>query len=59
MNRNTQVDPDMRQFQAHDREALEAGSKVCWNRFTRFLDKFVEVVFIGTLSLLAVWNFLM
>ena len=45
-------------FQAEDRERLERGSIFCWNQTTRILDKFVEVLFIGSLSLLGIWNFM-
>lgn len=52
------MDESILQFQAEDRERLERGSIFCWNQTTRFLDKFVEVLFIGILSLLAIWNFI-
>ena len=41
---------------AEDREAAEIGSKICWNKFTRFMDKFLEIIFIITLLALSVWG---
>ena len=52
------MDESILSFQAEDRERLERGSIFCWNQTTRVLDKFVEVLFIGGLALLGIWNFI-
>ena len=52
------MDDSILKFQAEDKERLERGSIFCWNQTTRFLDKFVEIMFIAVLSLLAIWNFI-
>ena len=33
-----------------------AGAKNCWNKFTRFLDKFTEIIFISSLIGMGIWN---
>ena len=35
---------------------LEAGAKSCWNKFTRFLDKFSEGSFVLCLVANAIWT---
>ena len=42
---------------AEDKEALEKGAKTCWNKFSRFTDKFSEIMFIVALSALSLFNF--
>ena len=37
-------------FKAADKEAVEKSAKTCWNKLTRFLDKFSEIVFIFCLT---------
>ena len=43
-------------FAAEDKEKLERGAKNCWNKSTRILDKFIEVIFITALVTEAVCN---
>ena len=45
-------------FKAADKEAVEKSAKTCWNKLTRFLDKFSEIVFIFCLTANAIWNLL-
>ena len=40
----------------NDKELAAAGAKNCWNKFTRFLDKFTEIIFISSLTGMAIWN---
>ena len=40
----------------NDKELAAAGAKNCWNKFTRFLDKFTELIFISSLVGIAIWN---
>ena len=28
-----------------DKQALKAGAKTCWSQFTKFVDKFTELIF--------------
>ena len=42
---------------AEDKEALEKGAKSCWNKFSRFTDKFSEFIFIGSLTAVSLFNF--
>ena len=44
------------ELSAEDREAAELGAKTCWNKFTRFADKSVEIIFILTLSGIGIWG---
>ena len=47
---------DSQRLEAADKESMAQSSKHCWNKFTRFLDKFSELVFIGLLLTQAFWN---
>ena len=40
-----------------DKEALERGARTCWNKFSRFADKFTEIIFIVSLITISLWNF--
>ena len=35
---------------------MERHAKACWNKFTRFLDKFTEITFIVCLTANGLWN---
>ena len=41
-----------------DREALERGSRTCWNKFSRWVDKFTEIIFIVSLITISLGNFI-
>ena len=41
---------------AKDKETIATNSKHCWNKTTRFLDKFVEIIFILSLVGLGLFN---
>ena len=43
-------------FDAADKEAMERHAKACWNKLTRFLDKFTEITFMVCLTASGVWN---
>ena len=43
-------------YEAKDREHMESTAKSAWNKFTRFLDKFVEIIFISVLIANGIWN---
>ena len=47
---------ESQRLEATDKETIAQNSKHCWNKFTRFLDKFSELVFIITLIGLGFWN---
>ena len=51
-------DIDEMKYAAIDREELEVNSRTCWNKFTRLLDKFVEIIFIFSLVGNGIWNML-
>ena len=40
------------------KEQLEKGAKSCWNKFSHFTDKFTEVIFIVSLSLVSLYSFI-
>ena len=46
-------------FDAADKEALELHAKACWNKFTRFADKFSELTFIICLSITGLYVLIM
>ena len=48
---------DELEFQARDREYIERKSITKYNKCTRFIDKFVEIIFIIILGVLGIWNF--
>ena len=48
---------DMLEFQARDREYMERKSITTYNKCTRFIDKFVEIIFMVSLAVLGIWNF--
>ena len=41
-----------------DKEAMERGARTCWNKFSRWADKFSELIFIISLVTISLWNFL-
>ena len=41
---------------ASEQEQLESNSRICWNRFTRLLDKFIELIFVLSLVTVAIGN---
>ena len=43
MNVNTMK--DKMKLGIEDKEALKAGVKTCWSKFTNFVDKFTELIF--------------
>ena len=46
-------------FDAQDRELMETGAKSCWNKFTRFVDKFTEIIFMLALCGRAIYSIIM
>ena len=39
-----------------DQEAMQKGAKTCWNRFSYYVDKFSEVIFISCLVIVSLYN---
>ncbi len=44
-------------MEAQYKESMETNAKSCWNKFSRFADKFSEVIFLCSLVGLGVWSF--
>ena len=47
-----------REWQVRDREYHERRSITMYNKFSRWLDKFVELTFIIVFTILGIWNFI-
>ena len=56
MKRNQSVGLQKLKFDAQDRENMESGAKSCWNKFTRFVDKFTEIIFMLALCGHAIYS---
>ena len=58
MRSNEQKKTDMSRvrYEVADKEAMERGAKSVWNKFTRLLDKFTEIIFILCLVGVGSWN---
>ena len=48
---------DKLEWEAAERDKHERKSLTTYNKCTRFIDKFVELIFIITLTVLGIWNF--
>ena len=49
---------DSKRFDAADKEKSSQTTKHCWNKFTRFMDKITEILFISILLSFGLWNFI-
>ena len=46
----------MNKLSEEDQERLKTGAKTCWEKFTTFVDKFSELIFIVALLASCGWN---